>query len=146
MVAGYGANSRLGKKVAEIYGWLDAQIRDNNQLTGQCSACGKCCDFDGFDHRLFITGPELKYLAANLGDENVMPMTTSRCPYNIEGKCTVYEYRFAACRIFYCSADADFQSELSETVLKKLKSLCAEFEIPYRYSDLAFALNAFVDG
>ena len=156
MVAGYGANSRLGKKVAEIYDWLDTQIRENNQLTGQCSACGKCCDFDGFDHRLFITGPELMYLAtgqqaANLGDENVMPMTTSRplggkCPYNIEGKCTIYEYRFAACRIFYCSAGADFQGELSETVLKKLKSLCAEFQIPDRYSDLALALNAFVGG
>ena len=146
MVAGSEKDSRLGKKVAEIYGWLDAQIRENNQLTGQCSACGKCCDFDGFDHRLFITRPELMYLTANLSDENVMPMTTSRCPYNIEGKCTVYEYRFAACRIFCCGADADFQSELSETVLKKLKSLCEEFQIPYRYSDLAFALNAFVDG
>jgi len=146
MVAGYGANRLLCKKVAELYDWLEAQIHENHQLTGQCSACGKCCDFDGFDHRLFITGPELMYLAANLGDENVIPMTTSRCPYNIEGKCTVYEYRFAACRIFSCSADADFQSELSEVVLKKLKSLCEEFQIPYRYNDLAFELNAFVDG
>ncbi|MHC4244159.1 MAG: hypothetical protein ACYSU4_17265, partial [Planctomycetota bacterium] len=112
MVAGYGANKELCKRITEIYDWLDAQIRENNQLTGQCSACGKCCDFDGFDHRLFITPPELMYFKANLGDENVMPMTTSRCPYNIESKCTVYEYRFAACRIFCCNADADFQSEL----------------------------------
>lgn len=151
MVAGSEKDNRLDKKVAEIYDWLDTQIREHNQLTGQCSACGKCCDFDGFDHRLFITGPELMYLAANLGDDNVMPMPTSRplggkCPYNIEGKCTVYEHRFASCRIFCCSADADFQSELSETVLKKLKSLCEEFQIPYRYSDLASALNAFVEG
>jgi len=99
MVAGYGTNKGLVKKIAEIYDGLDAQIRENNQ-----------------------------------------------CPYNIEGKCTVYEYRFTACRIFCCSADADFQSELSETVLKKLKSLCEEFQIPYCYNDLAFALNAFVDG
>ncbi|NQT01006.1 MAG: hypothetical protein HQ580_03190 [Planctomycetes bacterium] len=145
MVAGCGTDERLGKKVAEIYDWLETQITDGNN-EAQCSACGKCCDFDGFDHRLFITGPELKYLAANLGDENIMPMTTSRCPYNIEGKCTVYEYRFAACRIFCCSGNADFQSELSESVLKKLKSLCAEFQIPYRYIELADALNAFADG
>ena len=145
MVAGYESNRGLCQKVAEIYDWLDAQIRQNNRLKGQCHACGKCCDFEGFDHRLFITGPELMYLTANLGGENLMSMTTSRCPYNIEGKCTVYEYRFAACRIFCCSAEADFQSELCETVLKKFKSLCAEFQIPYRYSDLACALNAFVD-
>ncbi|GAJ10797.1 unnamed protein product [marine sediment metagenome] len=150
MVAGCGTNNRLLGKVAEIYTWLDTKIRDNNKLTGQCKACGKCCDFgspdQGFDHRLFVTSPELMYLttgqqAANLGAENIKSMPTKRCPYNIDGKCTVYEYRFAGCRIFYCNADADFQSELSESALKKLKSLCVEFQIPYRYTDLATALN-----
>jgi len=139
----------LLQKVAEIYTWLDAQIRDNNKLTGQCKACGKCCDFggpapeseQGFDHLLFVTPPELMYLAEGLSPENIKSMPRNRCPYNIDGKCTVYEYRFASCRIFYCSADADFQSELSESALKKLKSLCTEFQIPYRYTDLASALN-----
>jgi len=146
MVAACQTNKRLLEKVAEIYNWLDTQIRDNNKLTGQCNACGKCCDFDKFDHHLFVTPPELMYLttgqqAANLGAENIKSMPTKRCPYNIDGKCTVYEYRFAACRIFCCDADADFQSELSESALKKLKSLCTEFQIPYRYTDLATALN-----
>ncbi len=146
MVAGCGTNNRLLEKVAEIYTWLDTQIRDNNLLTGQCNSCGKCCDFDKFDHHLFVTPPELMYLttgqqAANLGAENIKSMPTNRCPYNIDGKCTVYEYRFAACRIFCCDADADFQSELSESALKKLKSLCVEFQIPYRYTDLVTALN-----
>jgi len=150
MVAGCGTNNQLLEKVAEIYTWLNAQIRDNNLLTGQCKACGKCCDFDKFDHHLFVTPPELMYLttgqqAANLGAENVKSMPTNRCPYNIDGKCTVYEYRFAACRIFCCDADADFQSELSESALEKLKSLCTEFQIPYRYTDLAAALNSLAD-
>ena len=146
MVAGCGTNSRLLEKVAEIYNWLDTKIRDNNKLTGQCKACGKCCDFDKFDHHLFVTPPELMYLttgqqAANPGAENIKSMPTNRCPYNIDGKCTVYEYRFASCRIFCCDADADFQSELSESALEKLKSLCTEFQIPYRYTELATALN-----
>lgn len=149
MVAGCGKNKRLLEKVDEIYTWLDTQIFGNNKLTGQCKACGKCCDFGGpapysehrFDHRLFVTTPELMYLTANLGAENIKSMPTNRCPYNIDGKCTVYEYRFASCRIFYCSADVNFQSELSESALEKLKSLCAEFQIPYHYTDLATALN-----
>ena len=157
MVAGCGTNNRLLEKIAEIYTWLDTKIRDNNKLTGQCNACGKCCDFaspvptaeqgpapdseQGFDHRLFVTLPELMYLTENLGVENIKSMPTSRCPYNVDGKCTVYEYRFASCRIFYCSADVDYQSELSESALKKLKFLCTEFQIPYRYADLATALN-----
>ena len=143
MVAGSGKDDRLGKKVAEIYNWLETQISDSN-TKGQCKACGECCDLEGFDHRLFITPPELLYLRANLGDGKIIPMPTGRCPYNIEGKCTVYEYRFAACRIFCCCADADLQSELSETALKKLKSLCAECQIPYSYSDLPNALNSSV--
>jgi len=145
MVAGCGTNKRLLGKVAEIYNWLDTQIREDNELIGRCDACGKCCDFDKFDHHLFVTPPELMYLTANIGTENVKPMPTSRCPYKIDGKCTVYEYRFAACRIFYCRANADFQSGLSESVLEKLKSLCTEFQIPYRYTDLAAALNTLTD-
>ena len=151
-------NGQLLKRVAEIYNWLDLQVRNNRELSGKCDACGKCCDFDsstpageqGFDHRLFVTTLELMYLAANLGVESIKPMPTGRgstslttgCPYNIEGKCTVYECRFAGCRIFCCKADADFQSRLSESALKKLKSLCREFQIPYRYTDLATALNS----
>ena len=144
MVAGYQVSHQLLKRAVEIYNWLDLQVRNNRELAGKCDACGKCCDFESFDHRLFVTPPELMYLAAKLGTENVKPMPTSRCPYNIDGKCTVYEYRFAGCRIFCCKADADFQSRLSESALEKFKSICTEFQVPYCYSDLATALNRFV--
>jgi Fe-S-cluster containining protein len=143
MVAGSGRDEQLCKKVAEIYDWLESRITDVNQ-ENQCSACGRCCDFEGYDHRLFVTVPELKYLAENIGHENVRPMPTGKCPYNIEGKCTVYEYRFASCRIFSCGGDVDFQSELSELTLQKLRCLCEELEIPYLYRELAFALNDYL--
>jgi hypothetical protein len=73
MVAASKANARLLRKVAETYNWLDLQIRKNSTLAGVCTACGKCCDFKGFDHQLFITTPELIYLAANVGAENINP-------------------------------------------------------------------------
>lgn len=136
-------NSRLLKKVAEIYNQLDLQIDSNTDLAGTCRVCGKCCDFKEFDHRLFVTPPELMYLAANLAGKKQKLMTTSRCPYNTDAGCTVYEYRFASCRIFCCKGDADFQSKLSESALEKFKSLCTEFQIPCRYTDLAAALNNF---
>jgi hypothetical protein len=142
MVAGLEANRRLLERVAEIYKWLDLQVSSDSDMAGTCRSCGKCCDFEGFDHRLFITPPELRYLAANLGAENIKPMPSSRCPYNVDGKCSVYEYRFSGCRIFCCNADVNFQSKLSEEALEKLKSICIEFKIPYRYTDLAAALNS----
>ena len=141
MVAGCGVNNRLLEKIVEIYDWLDAQIRENADMAGRCNICGKCCNFDSYDHHLFVTQPEVMYLTAKLGSENIKPMTDGKCPYNVDGKCTVYEHRFAACRIFCCNGDTDFQSGLSESALGKLKSICTEFQIPYRYTDLATALN-----
>ena len=136
-------NRRIVNKVREIYERLDSQTRDQTNLAGVCRGCGKCGDFGEFDHRLFVTPPELMYLSAEMGTENIRPMPTSRCPYNIDGKCTVYEHRFAGCRIFCCKGDADFQSKLSESALEELKALCTELEIPYRYTELAGALNSF---
>ncbi len=143
MVAESKTNPQLLQKVAEIYNWLDSQIRQSSHPAGKCDACGKCCDFEAFDHRLFVTPPELVYLTAKLGNRNLKPMTTSRCPYNTDGKCTIYDYRFAACRIFSCKTEPDPQSRLTESTLKKFKSLCTQFQIPYRYSDLPTALNTF---
>jgi len=144
-MAGSKVNTRLLQKVAEVYDWLDSQIHKNIALAGRCDACGKCCDFKGFDHRLFVTTPELLYFAAKLGTKSIKPMTTNRCPYQTNVKCTVYKCRFAGCRIFCCKGDADFQSRLSESALKKFKSICEQFQIPYRYTDLAAALNSFAD-
>jgi hypothetical protein len=134
-------DSQLIEKIAEVYNWLNSQIENHKDLAGRCCACGKCCDFEGFDHKLFITPPELIFLKMSLHSENLKPMRTGQCPYNVRGKCSVYERRFSGCRIFSCKGDLDFQSELSEKALKKFKVICEQFQIPYRYIDLAAALN-----
>lgn len=145
MVAGCEVNDHVLKRVAGIYAWLDEQIRHCGELAGSCKVCGDCCDFEAFDHRLFITPPELMYLAAHLDSEEIKPMLRSRCPYNIDGKCVVYEHRFAACRIFCCRRDTDLQSTLSEMSLERLKSICVEFQIPYGYTEIAGALNSLME-
>ena len=141
MVEECKANHQFLRRVAEIYKWLDLQICEAGDSAGACEACGKCCDFAQFDHRLFVTTPELMYLTAKIGAENIKQMTGSRCPYNIDGKCSVYEYRFAGCRIFCCKGDADFQNRLSESALRKFKSICDASQIPYQYADLPNVLN-----
>ena len=81
------------------------------------------------------------YLAEKIGKENIKPMTNGRCPYQVDNKCSIHAHRFASCRIFFCRGDKTQQSDLSEETLKKLKALCVEFDIPYRYMDLKTALN-----
>jgi Fe-S-cluster containining protein len=141
MVADYKPSDRIVKEVAGIYNWLDSQVRRQPALAGQCKACGACCDFARFDHRLFVTTPEIIYLATNLGTSGLLKMNTSACPYQANRKCTIYRYRFAGCRVFCCNRDRDFQSRLSESTLRKLKSLCTRYKIPYRYADLATGLD-----
>ena len=132
---------RLLEEVAAIYGWIEAQVRQDPARAGGCQACGACCDFAAYDHRLFVTLPEVAYLAARLGVEKLQAMTTGRCPYQQGAACTVHEHRFAGCRIFCCHGDPEFQSELSEEVLRRFKALREEFQVPYRYQDLAAALS-----
>lgn len=143
MVANQKTTQTIVARVAEIYDWIDSQIRQDAELFGACDACGKCCDFQAFDHRLFVTTPELIYLTAMLKVERPKATTSDNCPYNHDGKCTIHEHRFAGCRIFYCNGDPDFQSRLSEAALKKLKLISEELEIPYTYRPLAAALNSF---
>jgi Fe-S-cluster containining protein len=138
MVERLTTNEELLHEVTEIYDWLDSHISE--KLSGKCDACGRCCDFIAFDHRLYVTVPELLYLAAKLNVDTLKPMLTGRCPYNSEGKCTVYKYRFSGCRIFNCKADPNVQSDLSEAALEKLKAICIKYKIPYSYMDLASAL------
>lgn len=134
--------SGIVERVAALYGWLDGELERDRGCAGSCSICGKCCDFHAYDHRLFITSPELIYFAAGLGTSPFEPMTSGKCPYNVDSKCTVHEHRFAGCRIFCCTGDRDFQSDLTERALTELKAICAEFDVPYRYVDLATGLNS----
>gem|GEM_PF-3474605 len=63
------------------------------------------------------------------------------CPFNRSGLCTIYEHRFAGCRIFHCMQDQDSQSRLSESTLAMLKTICQAHQVEYRYVDLFDALS-----
>ena len=139
-MVGAAVSGEIIRKVSEVYEWIDSQVLEAGSLAGQCAECGKCCDFDAFGHKLFVTSVEVVHFwAAHAGA--LKEMVGGRCPYNVGGKCASYESRFAGCRIFSCKGDADFQSGLTEAALKKLKGLCIEYDVPYRYMDIASALN-----
>ena len=129
--------TKIADAVEEVYAWIDSQ---DTPKQDPCKACGRCCDFDSFDHKLFITSPELIYFAVRIKPENIRPMPTEKCPYNSAGKCKVYQNRFAACRIFSCTSDTEPQNKISETAIKKFKNICQKFDLQYHYTDLKTAL------
>lgn len=143
MVGKTERHRRLVHEVEALYEWIDTQLRQNEACAGQCRACGACCNFVSYDHRLFVTPPELIYLAEKLGAWPLKQMASERCPYQVQGKCTVHAHRFAGCRIFCCRGNADLQSKLTEEALGRLKVIGERSAIPYRYADLATALASF---
>jgi Fe-S-cluster containining protein len=138
------ANLRVIEAVEEIYQNLHLQPESSGQ---SCKACGKCCDFESFGHRLYITTPELLYFKTKLVENKIslLPMTDGACPYRKENQCSVYFWRFAGCRIFNCTGDTDLQSSLSEGTIASCKSLCIQSGLEYGYMDLKSALQKIQD-
>jgi Fe-S-cluster containining protein len=131
--------------VEEVYRHIDAEVALWSQPASSpahgCSSCGQCCDFDAYDHRLFVTSPELVYFAAKLGPGNIRSMAGGLCPYNASAKCTIHGHRFAGCRIFLCKGDPDKQAQLSEWASSRFKAICHDSGLAYQYTDLRSALN-----
>jgi Fe-S-cluster containining protein len=142
-MVGESARHHLVEEVAALYEWIDAQLRRHSDRAARCNACGACCDFAAYDHRLFVTPPELLYLASRLNTKTLKSNQGTRCPYQEDDRCTIHAHRFAGCRIFCCNGDPAFQSELSEVTLKKLKATCERFGLPYHYRELHEALRRF---
>lgn len=129
--------NQIIQEVSRIYQWLESELAVLDQ---SCDACGKCCDFESFGHKLYMTTPELIYFHHFMGPGTKL-VTTGVCPYRVDGKCTVYPYRFAGCRIFTCKGDAEKENAICEEILRKFKALCDRLKIPYHYMYLNAGLE-----
>jgi Fe-S-cluster containining protein len=132
------------KRVAEVYNWLDLQVATREDTDLKCKACGKCCDFESWGHRLYVSTPELAYFAAGRIAENIRPMRHGLCPYNLNGKCQAYDKRFIGCRVFLCEGDNDVEAELSNKSLEAMKRISNDCGMIWRYADLKTALNELI--
>lgn len=130
-------NEQIIEQVKRVYEWLDSEVAS---IGRGCTACGQCCDFDAYGHRLYVTSPEMLHFKHFVGPD-LKPMPSGVCPYRVDGKCTVYPYRFSGCRIFDCRTDPVAQNRLCEESIGRLKKICDELNLPYRYVYLKPALE-----
>ncbi len=127
--------------VKDLYREIERTIETKIPGNELCRACGRCCDFESFGHKLFVTTPELIYLRELLGTGGIREMTGPVCPYNRDGRCEIHDHRFLGCRIFFCRLDEEFQNTVMEDALKRIKAICSEEQIPYWYLELPRALD-----
>jgi Fe-S-cluster containining protein len=141
--------------VEDLYARLGSQIEERKP---KCDASGRCCRFEEYGHRLFVTTIELAtFLASALeGEAPAEPkprissslalqvMTDAEgCPYQVEGLCSVHSVRPFGCRIFFCDPSAqDWQKQRYEMFHAELMRLHEQFGISYFYVEWREALRA----
>ena len=119
-----------------------------------CNQSGRCCRFEQYGHRLYVTGLEVAYTVSRLTSEHPELTSTSLqaaidaggCPFQIDNLCAVHPLRPLGCRVYFCDPVAQgWQEGLSEKLLGQIRSLHQTHEIPYRYGEWRAMLDMFVE-
>jgi len=118
-----------------------------------CNTSGKCCRFEEYGHRLYVTGLETAYAVTRLTSEHpeLNPVSLQAaidgggCPFQIDNLCAVHPLRPLGCRVYFCDPIAQgWQEDLSEKLLDQIRSLHERNDIPYRYGEWRGMLNLFL--
>ena len=122
----------------ELYDEVDAAVAALGQT---CRACGRCCDFDTYGHRLYVTTLELALLT--IDPPAAAAESPGRCPYQQGAACTARDRRALGCRVFSCDkTNDDAEQALYARFHDRLGRLHAAHDIPYFYTDLPAAVGA----
>ena len=134
--------------IGGVYHRLQTEIDRRKPI---CVASGKCCKFEEYKHRLFISTLELaKFLrewqSGTWSEEVVESLRRwdgAGCPFQIEQLCGVHLARPFGCRIFFCDQTATgWQHERYEQFHSEIKLLHQELNVPYFYVEWRQALKA----
>ncbi len=142
------------REVSErLRGLLDEIDQQVNESGFTCQQSGRCCRFETFGHRLYMTGLEVAWFRSRVGpaggsgaallesDERTIGLTVidprrDGCPYQVEGACGVHRDRPFACRVFFCQEGSDaWQGKRYEAFQLEMKRLHEELGLPYRYME-----------
>jgi len=134
------ARADVRDAVANVYHALAEQVELRRPI---CVTSGRCCRFDEFGHRLFVTTMELAAFSAVGGFANDMAAINGGCPFQRDKLCTVHAIRPFGCRIFFCDeTSTDWQRRLYATFHAELKRLHERLKVPYFYVEWREALRA----
>ena len=154
LVRAAGRRPEVSDAVHALYDELDAEIAAARPV---CIASGRCCHFEEYGHRLYVTTIEL---ATFWADETNAPARSPRastlnsrlstlsggpaaggCAFQIGKLCSVHTRRPMGCRIFHCDANWSVsQPDRYERFHARLKALHADLDVPYHYMEWRHAL------
>lgn len=124
--------------VEDLYAVVQREIDARKPL---CVISGKCCRFEEYGHRLFVTTIEL---AAFIHFVSVMPggWDGLGCPFQKNKLCSVHQVRPFGCRMFFCDpTSSEWQNGQYERFHADLKRLHESLDVPYFYVEWRQALR-----
>jgi Fe-S-cluster containining protein len=126
--------------VAELYADLEAEIARRRPL---CVMSGRCCRFDEYGHRLFVTTMELAAFVRNHRPASAgLAAVPGGCPFQKDKLCTVHPIRPMGCRLFFCDSSAtEWQNQKYEEFHARLRQLHQSLNVPYAYLEWRTALK-----
>ena len=122
-----------------LYGLVQQEI---DRRRPACQQSGRCCRFDEFGHRLYVTTIELAVFIHELRQiEHSRPSSglpifnpVGGCHFQQAGLCSVHPIRPFGCRIFFCDPSAErWQEEQYEQFHGQIRSIHDDLGIPYFY-------------
>lgn len=138
--------------VDRIYADLATEVAKRRPV---CIVSGRCCRFEDYGHRLFVTTAELAAFVHGFEvgprppaiDAAVRAWDGTGCPFQVAKLCGVHALRPFGCRVFFCDETAtQWQNDAYEAFHARLKRLHDEFGVDYFYVEWRQALRAVVPG
>jgi len=131
--------TEVREAVDGVYAALEAETRLRQPI---CIVSGRCCRFEEYGHRLYVTTLELARFVADLRIESSPGWDGTGCPFQKAKLCGVHGIRPFGCRIFFCDASStEWQHEQYERLHARLRGLHDELEVPYFYVEWRHALG-----
>lgn len=131
---------KVDSSIRSLYRRFDLQVARHGAV---CWVSGRCCRFDAYGHRLYVTGLEIAWFLQQVDLPQPQGPSDS-CPYQHEGVCSVHSVRPLGCRIFYCQKGTErWQQDLYECYLDEVKVLHERMNISYRYMEWRVGLEEF---
>lgn len=112
-----------------------------------CVISGRCCRFEEFGHRLYVTTLELARFVSDLSVEPDSSWDGTGCPFQRNRLCTVHPIRPFGCRMFFCDATStDWQNATYARFHADLKRLHDDLGVPYFYVEWRNGLSQVMRG
>lgn len=126
--------------VEQLYAQVQAAI---DQRRPVCEMSGRCCRFEEYGHRLYVSTIELAAFVKQASGARRREADDGGCPFQQNKLCTVHPIRPLGCRMFFCDPSSSaWQNQAYEQFHARIKALHEGFGIPYYYVEWREGLRA----